>query len=71
MHVLHCFRYGYGAENIIKMNAVLADGSLVTVEKDSTVYQDGRLWKTHIVGPLRFYPPYTNGLEVHAFFLLL
>jgi len=36
-------KYGYGAENIIKMNAVLADGSLVTVEKDSTVYQDGRI----------------------------
>jgi len=36
-------KYGYGAENIIKMKAVLADGSLVTVEKDSTVYQNGRI----------------------------
>ena len=24
-----------------------------------------------MVGPLRFYPPYTNGLGVHATFLLL
>ena len=24
-----------------------------------------------VVGPLRFYPPYTNGLVVHATFLFL
>ena len=36
------FRYGYGAENIIKMKAVLANGDIVTVDKSKTVYQDGR-----------------------------
>merc|ERR1719516_518125 len=36
-------KYGYGAENILQMNAVLADGSLVTVEKDKTLYEDGRV----------------------------
>ena len=35
-------RYGYGAEGIVKMNAVLADGSIVIVDKDRTTYQDGR-----------------------------
>jgi len=36
-------KYGYGAEGIVKMNAVLADGSIVTVDKDRTTYQDGRV----------------------------
>ena len=35
-------RYGYGAEGIIEMKAVLSDGNLVTVTPDKTVFADGR-----------------------------
>jgi len=36
-------KYGYGAEGILRMNAVLADGSIVSVDKDKTTYEDGRV----------------------------
>lgn len=35
-------RYGYGAEGIIEMKAVLSDGNLVTVTPDKTIFADGR-----------------------------
>jgi len=38
-------KYGYGAEHILSMNVVLADGSIATVDKDKTVifYPSGRI----------------------------
>ncbi|XP_023326745.1 uncharacterized protein LOC111700152 [Eurytemora carolleeae] len=36
-------KYGYGAEGIIEMKAVLSDGNLVTVTPDKTVFADGRV----------------------------
>ncbi len=35
-------RYGYGAEYVLQMKAVTADGSIVTVYPDKTVFQNGR-----------------------------
>ena len=38
-------RFGYGAESIIEMKAVLADGNIVTVSPDKTIFADGRYVK--------------------------
>ena len=35
-------RHGYGAEYVLQMKAVTADGSIVTVNPDNTVFQNGR-----------------------------
>ena len=50
----HCFRfqYGYGAEHILSMNVVLADGSIGSVDKVRDINQSG--------GIIHYYWPITG-----------
>jgi len=36
-------KYGYGAENVVKMKAVLANGDIVMVDKDYVYYEDRKV----------------------------
>ena len=42
-----CGRYGYGAENILSMRVVLADGRIAEVTAEKT---EVRIWKTTFLG---------------------